>query len=1265
MKTAGLSLSIKNILTVLPSVFSNVANAFTGMAIAFDSGGAKISKLRRVMMAAKTGFSGFLEVLKANKITVFIIAIVALVSAISKLTNAARESKEALHEQYISDADKAAEQLSDTKETNSQLSEIIEKYKAIAASNQTEFEKRFQLRSLQEELNKLLGAEASAVDIVNGKLSTQLSTLKGINLEQSKRLYSEAISSAKSYSLSSETDTYHNAPGVPVLGDIFPFLKDANDWLSEDRDYTFKVDDKDVEMISDIQESLEKIGVNLRNFTEGKVRTGEPYVRIELDTDMSMAEVKETLNAGMAQLQSDGLGDTTTAKELSRIYTQMFGKDSNFEKSVSYYKDALDIAIALSEDVQNAESKSIRSYEDYLKLRDEVVNSVKANNPELQDALDNDWLSYTDIYNAIDKRLQGFDNLKKYYVGNDIVTTIQDIETTFSKRAFDNSGKAAYAEAKEWFDNLSPDDKTLIYQIGLDTTTAHWELEDWKKMLIEAKNDTVEIMPSFGEAIKNIFLTKDSESGDTFSARVKTYREDINSLSEALAKFKNGEMDEDTFHGLVEKFPQLAGQASDLDAAIISLMDDMDSDIASDFEAQFGELETQEDIDALKEYERQVLSTRGTTEKFESSIENVVSAFQTVKGVIDEYNENGYLTLSNLQSILALDDRYINTLTNEQGALDLSAESYKRLVQAELTELKAQALQDSINAVNKIESKAQALVYLEGAQASAAQSSLDLADAQWQEALATAAVKDLEQGTGDLYQRTVIAARQAYETKAALIDSYAKTALTVGELTVTTDDYTEALNNEKDALESSKKALEDQKGALEDTKQGYEDALDSVKDLVGWVQNYIKQVKNDEIDALEKKKDTIDGLIDKQKELLDAEKEEYEWNKTITEKQNTVAKDALAVSIASLDDSSAGRKSQKEANDKLSESRADMLDTLYDHEIEQRKKALDDLKEEQDEYYDSLISEIQDYLGDEVRLYKDACEMIDNDSGDLYAKLLWYCQNYTTTSEAEFNHMWNSAQSAMQQYNTANLGTFELLNNLQGRIYEVDAAIDTIAQGISSYENAIEGVQSKLDNLSASAQKSISDIQAATKAEEEWRKSTSPKWYAIYRGLKFESSASVSDTAYREIKAKIKNAFGKSYDDFQLNHYADGTNFASGGVSLVGERGAELRVLNRGDGILKNQIVRGLTALGTNPAQFLAEAGRKMLATVFGSRMKSDFGAIAGAGSISPSISIVIQGDATQSTVNALNAQAQKIMNDTLRLVQADTLKRTHSNRVR
>ena len=1169
-----------------------------------------------------------------GKIALFAIAIGIFTKVMEHVMDASNRAEE--ESSKVAEASKQS--VSNIEQQQDSLNSLVAQYKSLAAQSKADLSVKTELISVQEQINKLVGGEIDGLDLVNGKLDEQLAKIREkarINASKNNTAYSKATQNTIK---AAENTTMYDGRGFDMEktlrlrvvdvydkngnNDAMTGVSNAFKKALEDADinvtYTLEADNtstNDFALPDDVLKRYEAIKKIVQWLKENGYTAGEVWDKF---TDAEI-RLKKAI---------DGVVDSAS-KEVNNV---LLGSDNM--------------------------SSNVKTVEDYVNMRDKLIEEVKQS-PGITDALDKGYVDEDWVNQTVDNYLSGLEQYSDVYnewwnrFGSDAAKGVEELKKKLQSEDFNT-----------WIDGLDYKDRDLVYEISLKTDTAKWQLNDWQKALKDAKA-SVEESESL---LPKIFSSKGSEDSDTFSARIKTYRENINSLTEALEKYKKGELDEDTYHGLVEKFPQLAGRTKGLDVAITELMDDMDSDMVSDFDDQFGKLETQEDIDALKEYESQVLSTRETAAKFQSDIENLVSVFGTVKSAVEEYNENGFLSLSSLQSILSLNDKYISALTNEQGALDLSTESYKKLVEAELIELKAQTLQNSLDTVRNIDNRTEALAYLNEREHSAAQASLDLADAQWQEALSAAAVKDIQQGTGDLYQRTVLAARKAYDTRIALIDEYAKTAFTIGELSTATDEYSKALNNEKEALENSKKALEDQKNALEDTKQGYEDALSAVKDLVSWVQDYIKQIKNDEIDALEKKKESIDKLIESQEELLDAEKEEYEWNKTIAEKQNTVAKDALAASIASLDDSSAGRKAQKQANDKLAESRTDMQDALYEHEIEQRKEALDKLKEEQDEYYDNLIKEIQDYLGNEVQLYKDACSMIDNDSGDLYGKLLWYCRNYTTTTEAEFNHMWNSAQSAMEQYNAANLGTFELLNNLQGRIYEVDGAIDAITQSISSYESAIDGVQSKLDGLSKQAQRTIADVRAAANAEDEWSK---PKWVYTWQGNDYTSFMSNRDAAIQDIIRKIEGQYGGVFPASAstiygtIRKYASGTNSATGGLSLVGERGAELRVLNSGDGILKNQIVRGLTSLGANPAQFIADAGQMLMKNLFGNRATPAFGAIGNNNQIAPNIVVTIQGDATQSTVDALKAQAKKIMNDTIKTIRSDTLMKTYSSRVR
>lgn len=57
------------------------------------------------------------------------------------------------------------------------------------------------------------------------------------------------------------------------------------------------------------------------------------------------------------------------------------------------------------------------------------------------------------------------------------------------------------------------------------------------------------------------------------------------------------------------------------------------------------------------------------------------------------------------------------------------------------------------------------------------------------------------------------------------------------------------------------------------------------------------------------------------------------------------------------------------------------------------------------------------------------------------------------------------------------------------------------------------------------------------------------------------------------------------------NGYASGTLSARGGLSMVGEQGPELRVLNQGDGIIPADITRNLMKIGSDPRWFANRSG--------------------------------------------------------------------------
>lgn len=65
----------------------------------------------------------------------------------------------------------------------------------------------------------------------------------------------------------------------------------------------------------------------------------------------------------------------------------------------------------------------------------------------------------------------------------------------------------------------------------------------------------------------------------------------------------------------------------------------------------------------------------------------------------------------------------------------------------------------------------------------------------------------------------------------------------------------------------------------------------------------------------------------------------------------------------------------------------------------------------------------------------------------------------------------------------------------------------------------------------------------------------------------------------------------KELERLNPNGYASGTLSAQSGISMVGEQGPELRVLNQGDGIIPADITRNLMKIGSDPHWFANRSG--------------------------------------------------------------------------
>ena len=87
------------------------------------------------------------------------------------------------------------------------------------------------------------------------------------------------------------------------------------------------------------------------------------------------------------------------------------------------------------------------------------------------------------------------------------------------------------------------------------------------------------------------------------------------------------------------------------------------------------------------------------------------------------------------------------------------------------------------------------------------------------------------------------------------------------------------------------------------------------------------------------------------------------------------------------------------------------------------------------------------------------------------------------------------------------------------------------------------------------------------------------------------NGSATNETIAPELKHKYAGS-GEGTKHKTLKLYAEGTTSASGGLSVVGEKGAELRVLNRGDGIIPADITKNLWKWGAIDPEKVSKSDR-------------------------------------------------------------------------
>lgn len=189
-------------------------------------------------------------------------------------------------------------------------------------------------------------------------------------------------------------------------------------------------------------------------------------------------------------------------------------------------------------------------------------------------------------------------------------------------------------------------------------------------------------------------LTSSGESLDNF-------QESIASATEAYSKLLSGDY---TSSELLDCIQTINKAMSDMGGSINweSLKDQADSlsmlgdEIQNISQAYAESILSDAGIDVnsglgqmLSNVIQQIYDTEAAFDSMNNRIDSIQSSYQTLTGILQSYNETGYINLDNLQSLLTADQNLIAMLQVENGQLVLNQTAYENLVQAQLMEFKA------------------------------------------------------------------------------------------------------------------------------------------------------------------------------------------------------------------------------------------------------------------------------------------------------------------------------------------------------------------------------------------------------------------------------------------------------------------------------------------------------------------------------------------------------------------------------------------------
>ncbi len=478
---------------------------------------------------------------------------------------------------------------------------------------------------------------------------------------------------------------------------------------------------------------------------------------------------------------------TEMLTEAQQEYETALNNGENTEfliKDVQDYIDAIDdYSDVLDQNISDLQEKRLALEDEYNKVIEKRENGTAPLTSYEQDTIN----TYESIYDAM-KLIYEYTNQNAW--NNMEISNIfntEGIEKTKEELvSMYKSGELASSEMLEQFPKLNQAIKESEIIVG-EGSDAFKEFYNEIAALAEETTDVVNDVTNKVNLFNQLTTSKDAF--DKFQSSVKSAADAYSTLMSG--NYTSSDM-LDSIQAINEAVSDMGGslnwefidgqtQVNSLDLlgdAIEHISQKYAESVLSgagiDVDSKFGQMLANNIIQAQK---------AGTQlEVLNDQIDSLQSAYSDLTDIVDTYNETGYITFDQLQTLLEMEPQYLSCLIDENGQLQLNQAAMAELANQRLNDAEAQAIQQAITELGQLALQDEKQAVQENAEAftnavnDLANYNAELANTIAEATVGAAAIRDLNaaisgaeaQGANDTQINTVL---DNLNTKLQLIGS--------------------------------------------------------------------------------------------------------------------------------------------------------------------------------------------------------------------------------------------------------------------------------------------------------------------------------------------------------------------------------------------------------------------------------------------------------------------------------------------------------------